>query len=426
MGKIYYDIGILATNEVLEVSATDLMGEFVGQTGPKTQKLLEKALGKVLFIDEAYRLAEGHFAKEAMDEIVDRLTKPEFARRLIVILAGYDRDMQRLMAVNPGLTSRFPESITFGSLSPQDCFSLLLARLEQKLFIDSSKLKTMSEELMHELEARFATLTSICDWANARDVGTLASTIASYKLETANTTSNEPIIVAAPDVLQAMDRMIRERQKLATYSSKASADTASSNLPVQERFPFADSKPPQLLTAEKTMDIDQEAPETPEEEDTTKDYTEPRDAGVSDVIWATLELDKQRAADDEKRYADLIARQTYLEDEQMEYDFVEASYDNEKATDGGNDESDNEERRRREQERLAREILRRQKGEELAKLRGEREETERKRREEQQSQRKLRQMGVCPVGYRWIRQPDGYRCAGGSHFVSNQVLKTMS
>ena len=80
MGKIYYDMGILESDEVIEISATELVGQFVGQTGPKTQQQLEKALGKVLFVDEAYRLAEGNFAKEAIDEIVDRLTKPDFAQ----------------------------------------------------------------------------------------------------------------------------------------------------------------------------------------------------------------------------------------------------------------------------------------------------------------------------------------------------------
>ena len=73
-------MGFLATAEVVESSATELVGQYVGQTGPKTQKLLEKALGKILFIDEAYRLAEGHFAKEAMDEIVDSITKPSLHR----------------------------------------------------------------------------------------------------------------------------------------------------------------------------------------------------------------------------------------------------------------------------------------------------------------------------------------------------------
>src|SRR5437773_12092484 len=112
MGKVYYDMGFLANAEVIECSATDLVGQYVGQTGPKTRNLLEKALGKVLFIDEAYRLTEGQFAK-AMDELVDCLTKPQFAQKLITILAGYDADIHHLMSINSGLTSRFPETVAF-------------------------------------------------------------------------------------------------------------------------------------------------------------------------------------------------------------------------------------------------------------------------------------------------------------------------
>lgn len=111
-------MGFLASADVIEASATDLIGQYLGQTGPKTQTLLEKALGKVLLIDEAYRLGEGQFAKEAMDEIVDCITKPKYYQKLIIILAGYDTDINRLMAMNPGLTSRFPESIEFHGLRP--------------------------------------------------------------------------------------------------------------------------------------------------------------------------------------------------------------------------------------------------------------------------------------------------------------------
>lgn len=57
MGKVFYDMGFLAKAEVVERSATELVGSYVGQTGPKVQKVLESALGRVLFIDEAYRLA---------------------------------------------------------------------------------------------------------------------------------------------------------------------------------------------------------------------------------------------------------------------------------------------------------------------------------------------------------------------------------
>lgn len=63
-GQVYYDLGFLSNVEVVECSATDLVGQYIGHTGPKTVKQLERGLGKVLFIDEAYRLGEGHFAQE--------------------------------------------------------------------------------------------------------------------------------------------------------------------------------------------------------------------------------------------------------------------------------------------------------------------------------------------------------------------------
>lgn len=103
MRKVYYDMGFLASADVIESSATDLVGQYVGQKSPKTQRLLEKAMGKVLLIDEAYRLGEeGPFAKEAIVEVVDCITKPKFKQKLIIILAGYDNDVNQLMAVNPG------------------------------------------------------------------------------------------------------------------------------------------------------------------------------------------------------------------------------------------------------------------------------------------------------------------------------------
>jgi SpoVK/Ycf46/Vps4 family AAA+-type ATPase len=88
MGKVFYDMGFLATAELIDVSVTDVVGQYVGQTGPKVQQLLDKALGKVLFIDEAYGLGDGHFAKEAMDELVDYTTKTKYHKKLVIILAG--------------------------------------------------------------------------------------------------------------------------------------------------------------------------------------------------------------------------------------------------------------------------------------------------------------------------------------------------
>ena len=104
MGRIFYEMGFLSTEEVVECSATDLIGQFVGSTCPKTRSQLEKGLGKVLFIDEAYRLAEGQYATEAVEEMVHLLSTPKYMGRMIVILAGHTSGMNRLMAANSNLS----------------------------------------------------------------------------------------------------------------------------------------------------------------------------------------------------------------------------------------------------------------------------------------------------------------------------------
>ncbi|XMA20285.1 hypothetical protein WAI453_013076 [Rhynchosporium graminicola] len=178
MGKVFYDMGFLAKADVVECSATDLVASYVGQTGLKVQNVLENALGRVLFIDEAYRLAGDGFAKEAMDEIVDCLTKPKYARKLIVILAGYDDDMNRLMAQNPGLTIRFPEVIVFRGLDPTDCLNLLIQLMRGRQLdmrknnkdLDLSIMEVPTLDFRHVTLDQFEILGRIANWANARDV----------------------------------------------------------------------------------------------------------------------------------------------------------------------------------------------------------------------------------------------------------------
>ena len=134
-GQVYYDLGFLAQVEVVECSATDLIGQYVGQTGPKTMKQLERGLGKVLFIDEAYRLGHGGFAQEAMDELIDNMTKSKFAEKMIIILAGYDNDMNKLLRVNERLSSRFADEISFPSLNPNLCLQLLEQSLKKSQIV---------------------------------------------------------------------------------------------------------------------------------------------------------------------------------------------------------------------------------------------------------------------------------------------------
>src|SRR5215475_5461488 len=136
IAKIYYAFGLLETPSVLEAQRADLVGEYLGATAIKTNELVESALGGVLFIDEAYSLVnEGdgqadRFGQEAVQALLKRAEDDR--DRLIVILAGYDRQMEDFLASNPGLNSRFAIRIKFAGYTPAELLSLARAVLAQR------------------------------------------------------------------------------------------------------------------------------------------------------------------------------------------------------------------------------------------------------------------------------------------------------
>lgn len=172
LGQVYYDMGFLSSAEVIECSASDLVGQYVGHTGPKTKAVFDKALGKVLFVDEAYRLSEGRFAKEAMDEIVGLMTQERFMNKLIIILAGYEHEMNSLLSVNPGLSSRFAEEIMFQNMTSDQCLTLLDKDL-CKSGINIAELKDKSSAEYAEMKSIIERMTRLSSWGNARDMKTI-------------------------------------------------------------------------------------------------------------------------------------------------------------------------------------------------------------------------------------------------------------
>ena len=181
IAQIYYDMGFLSEATVVECSVTDLIGSYIGQTGPKTAKALERGLGKVLFIDEAYRLAEGgrnSYATEAVSELVDCLTKPKFFGKVIVILAGYEDEMNALLAINPGLASRFPDEIMFDLLPPAGCLQVLQKKLQETNIAMPVMDGDENSYERQSLERLLRSLAQTPSWGNARDVETLAKNIA--------------------------------------------------------------------------------------------------------------------------------------------------------------------------------------------------------------------------------------------------------
>jgi SpoVK/Ycf46/Vps4 family AAA+-type ATPase len=135
LGRIFAALGLLVRPEVVEAQRGDLVGEHLGATAIKTSKLVDSALGGVLFIDEAYSLHnEGYsggdaFGAEAVQTLLKRAEDDR--DRLVIVLAGYPADMDRFLRSNPGLASRFSTRIEFPTYSPQDLADITNLLAEQ-------------------------------------------------------------------------------------------------------------------------------------------------------------------------------------------------------------------------------------------------------------------------------------------------------
>jgi len=135
LGRIFAALGLLVRPEVVEAQRGDLVGEHLGATAIKTGKLVDSALGGVLFIDEAYSLHnEGYsggdaFGAEAVQTLLKRAEDDR--DRLVIVLAGYPADMDRFLRSNPGLASRFSTRIEFPSYTPADLADITALLAEQ-------------------------------------------------------------------------------------------------------------------------------------------------------------------------------------------------------------------------------------------------------------------------------------------------------
>ena len=118
IGQIYRELGVLSSGHCVETQRSDLVAGFVGQTATLTETVFRRALGGVLFIDEAYTLAKpstasgtAHFGQEAIDTLLKLME--DHRRDVVVIAAGYTQSMRHFLASNPGLSSRFTKVLEF-------------------------------------------------------------------------------------------------------------------------------------------------------------------------------------------------------------------------------------------------------------------------------------------------------------------------
>lgn len=146
LGKLLKSIGVLEKGHVVEVERADLVGEYIGHTAHRVRENVKKALGGILFVDEAYSLARGgekDFGKEAIDTLVKEME--DNRNKFILILAGYKHEMEYFLNTNPGLRSRFPIQIDFPDYTIDELLQIaeLMVKNRQYKLTESAKRKLM-------------------------------------------------------------------------------------------------------------------------------------------------------------------------------------------------------------------------------------------------------------------------------------------
>ena len=166
MADIYRALGVLEKGHLVEVAREDLVAGYVGQTGPKTQEKINEAMGGVLFIDEVYRLAEGgqnDFGQEAVGALLKAIE--DYRDKFIVVIAGYERNMEDFMKMNPGLASRFPNYIHFEDYTGSEMFKIFEGMCKKDEY-------QFGDEVRDFLKNKFDSMYENrgADFGNARDV----------------------------------------------------------------------------------------------------------------------------------------------------------------------------------------------------------------------------------------------------------------
>ncbi len=137
MADILHRLGYIRRNHVVTVSRDDLVGQYIGHTAPKTKEVLKKAMGGVLFIDEAYYLYRPENERDYGQEAIEILLQTMEDRRddLVVILAGYKDRMDTFFKSNPGMASRIAHHIDFPDYSEEELFAIAQIMLAQMHYL---------------------------------------------------------------------------------------------------------------------------------------------------------------------------------------------------------------------------------------------------------------------------------------------------
>lgn len=173
LAELFYKLGFISENKIIEVSSKNLIGTHLGETGPKTQAVIESALDGVLFIDEAYAIMEhrGSTASYSAECIATLLKAMEdYQGRLIIIFAGYTEEMRQFRDLNPGLKSRIGYEIDFQDYSLEELLEIYDKKVEDKGF-------NSNKEARDKVEAILRNAKEVENFGNGRFVDNIVQKI---------------------------------------------------------------------------------------------------------------------------------------------------------------------------------------------------------------------------------------------------------
>jgi probable Rubsico expression protein CbbX len=202
MADILHRLGYIRTNQLVSVTRDDLVGQYIGHTAPKTKEILKKAMGGVLFIDEAYYLYRPENERDYGQEAIEILLQVMENRRtdLVVILAGYADRMERFFGSNPGMRSRIAHHVDFPDYDAEELMRIAeLMLAAQNYRFDAPAREAFAQYLAARMQQpHFANARSV---RNALDRARLRQAVRLFEQRPEAVTAEELMTIGPQEIL---------------------------------------------------------------------------------------------------------------------------------------------------------------------------------------------------------------------------------
>ncbi len=219
IGEFLFSLGLLESGHLVEVDRAALVGEYIGQTAKKTDEAIQKAMGGVLFIDEAYTLYKKDGGKDFGQEAIDTLLKrmEDYKGKFAVVVAGYPDEMNEFLSANPGLKSRFGRTFVFDDFTPNELMEIFLRLLNKSEY-------KITEEAKEFINKKFIELYRNRDknFGNAREVSkifqqakvNLSNRLLELETKGTELTKDDLITITLEDIQHIFDKKENKKTKL--------------------------------------------------------------------------------------------------------------------------------------------------------------------------------------------------------------------